>query len=196
MRIMPKTTFEGKLLSANRGEIAIRAFRAANELGIKTTAIYAEEDRFSRHRFKADEAYQLDMTKGPVGAYLDYEGIVKLAKKNGVTLIHPGYGFLSENAEFAKLCLDNGIKFIGPTPEQLASMGDKTAARLMAINANVPVLPGTEDAIESKEEAMAVAKDIGFPLIIKAAHGGGGRGMGRCLLSASSVGRSISKFRF
>jgi len=174
---MPTTTFEGKLLSANRGEIAIRSFRAANELGIKTTAIYAEEDRFSRHRFKADEAYQLDISKGPVGAYLDYEGIVKLAKKHGVTHVHPGYGFLSENADFAQLCEDSGIKFIGPTPKQLASMGDKTAARQMAINANVPVLPGTEDAIEGKDEAMEIAKEIGFPLIIKAAHGGGGRGM-------------------
>ena len=174
---MATTNFDGKLLSANRGEIAIRSFRAANELGINTTAIYAEEDRFSRHRFKADEAYQLDVTKGPVGAYLDYVGIVDLAKKHGITLIHPGYGFLSENADFAQLCEDNGIKFIGPTPKQLASMGDKTAARLMAINAGVPVLPGTEDAIDSKEEAMEVAKEVGFPLIIKAAHGGGGRGM-------------------
>ena len=174
---MPKTTFEGKLLSANRSEIAIRSFRAANELGIRTTAIFAEEDRFSRHRFKADEAYQLDITKGPVGAYLDYEGIVKLAKEKGVTLVHPGYGFLSENADFARLCEENGIKFIGPTPDQLANMGDKTAARQMAINANVPVLPGTEDAIASKEEALEVSKEVGFPLIIKAAHGGGGRGM-------------------
>jgi len=174
---MSKTIFEGKLLSANRGEIAIRSFRAANELGIKTTAIYAEEDRFSRHRFKADEAYQLDMAKGPVGAYLDYEGIVDLAVKHGVTLIHPGYGFLSENADFAQLCEDNGIKFIGPTPKQLANMGDKTAARQMAINANVPVLPGTEDAINSLEEAIETSKEVGFPLIIKAAHGGGGRGM-------------------
>ena len=174
---MASNIFEGKLLSANRGEIAIRTFRAANELGIQTTAIYAQEDRFSRHRFKADEAYKLDESKGPVGAYLDYEEIVRLAKKQGVTLIHPGYGFLSENAEFAQLCLDNGIKFIGPTPQQLANMGDKTAARQMAINANVPVLPGTEDAIDSKEEALETAKEIGFPLIIKAAHGGGGRGM-------------------
>lgn len=174
---MPTNRFSGKLLSANRGEIAIRSFRAANELGLTTTAIYAEEDRFSRHRFKADEAYQLDVSKGPVGAYLDYDGIVKLAKKKGVTLVHPGYGFLSENADFAQACEDNGIKFVGPTPKQLASMGDKTAARQMAINANVPVLPGTEDAISSTEEAMEVAKEIGFPLIIKAAHGGGGRGM-------------------
>ena len=174
---MPKISFEGKLLSANRGEIAIRTFRAGNELGIPTTAIYAEEDRFSRHRFKADEAYQLDTSKGPVGAYLDYKGIVALAKEKGITMVHPGYGFLSENANFAQLCLDNGIKFIGPTPKQLASMGDKTAARQMAINANFPVLPGTEDAISSKEEAIEVAKEIGFPLIVKAAHGGGGRGM-------------------
>jgi pyruvate carboxylase len=166
-----------KLMAANRGEIAIRIFRAANELGIRTVSIYAEEDRFSRHRFKADEAYQLDCAKGPVGAYLDYEGIVALAKSKGVTMIHPGYGFLSENPDFAKACAREGIVFIGPNVDLLSSMGDKTAARAKAIAAGVPVLPGTENAISDPDEAIAVAQDIGFPLIIKAAFGGGGRGM-------------------
>jgi pyruvate carboxylase len=166
-----------KLLVANRGEIAIRVFRAATELGLRTVAIYAEEDRFSRHRFKADEAYQLDATKGPVGAYLDYEGIVALAKSKGVTLIHPGYGFLSENADFARACEREGITFIGPSADLLGSMGDKTAARAQAIAAKVPVLPGTDDAISDPDQALTVAHEVGFPLIIKAAFGGGGRGM-------------------
>ena len=166
-----------KLLVANRGEIAIRVFRAATELNIPTVAIYAEEDRFSRHRFKADEAYQLDASKGPVGAYLDYEGIVALAKSKGVTLIHPGYGFLSENADFARACAREGITFIGPSADLLGSMGDKTAARAQAIAAKVPVLPGTDDAISDPDQALTVAHEVGFPLIIKAAFGGGGRGM-------------------
>ena len=166
-----------KLLVANRGEIAIRVFRAATELGLRTVAIYAEEDRFSRHRFKADEAYRLDQSKGPVGAYLDYEGIVALAKSKGVTLIHPGYGFLSENADFARACEREGITFIGPSADLLGSMGDKTAARAQAIAANVPVLPGTDDAISDPDQALTVAHEVGFPLIIKAAFGGGGRGM-------------------
>ncbi len=166
-----------KLLAANRGEIAIRIFRAANELGLRTVSIYAEEDRFSRHRFKADEAYQLDTSKGPVGAYLDYEGIVALAKSKGVTMIHPGYGFLSENPDFARACARENIIFIGPDASLLASMGDKTAARAQAIAANVPVLPGTKDAISDPDIAINTAQQIGFPLIIKAAFGGGGRGM-------------------
>ena len=166
-----------KLLVANRGEIAIRVFRAATELGLRTVAIYAEEDRFSRHRFKADESYELDASKGPVGAYLDYEGIVALAKSKGVTLIHPGYGFLSENADFARACAREGITFIGPSADLLGSMGDKTAARAQAIAAEVPVLPGTDDAISDPDQALTVAHEVGFPLIIKAAFGGGGRGM-------------------
>ncbi|GAA5480891.1 pyruvate carboxylase [Haloferula sargassicola] len=166
-----------KLLAANRGEIAIRIFRAANELGLRTVSIYAEEDRFSRHRFKADEAYLLDAEKGPVGAYLDVEGIVALAKSKGVTMIHPGYGFLSENAQFARACEREGITFVGPSPELLENMGDKTAARELAQNYSVPVLPGTEEAVTDPDEAVRIAKEIGFPLIIKAAFGGGGRGM-------------------
>jgi pyruvate carboxylase len=167
----------GKLMAANRGEIAIRIFRAANELGWRTVSIFAEEDRFSIHRFKADEAYALDSSKGPVGAYLDVEGIVALAKQKGVTMIHPGYGFLSENAAFARACAREGIIFIGPSPELLENMGDKTAARMLAHKFEVPTLPGTENPITDPDEALTVAHEIGFPLIIKAAFGGGGRGM-------------------
>tara|TARA_R110002096_G_scaffold27831_13_gene84648 strand:+ start:1474 stop:4956 length:3483 start_codon:yes stop_codon:yes gene_type:complete len=166
-----------KLMVVNRGEIAIRIFRAATELGLRTVAIYAEEDRFSRHRFKADEAYQLRKEKGPVGAYLDIEGIVRLAKEKGVTLIHPGYGFLSENADFARACREAGLKFIGPDAEMLDSMGDKVSARALAKTADVPTLPGTDEPVSDRGEALKVAREIGFPLIIKAAFGGGGRGM-------------------
>ncbi|MEM7011177.1 MAG: pyruvate carboxylase, partial [Verrucomicrobiota bacterium] len=168
---------EGKLMAVNRGEIAIRIFRAANELGMKTVAVFAEEDRFSRHRFKADEAYQLRKEKGPVGAYLDIEGVISIAKDKGVTHIHPGYGFMSENPDFARACAEAGITFIGPDPELLSKMGDKVAARAVAKAANVPTLPGTEDPVSDPDEALKIAKGIGFPLIIKAAHGGGGRGM-------------------
>lgn len=166
-----------KLMVVNRGEIAIRIFRAATELGLRTVAIYAEEDRFSRHRFKADEAYRLRQEKGPVGAYLDIEGIVALAVAKGVTLIHPGYGFLSENADFAEACRNAGLKFIGPDVSMLRDMGDKVSARAVANKAGVPVLPGTDDPVEDREEAARIAKEIGFPVIIKAAFGGGGRGM-------------------
>ncbi|MFM7375880.1 MAG: biotin carboxylase N-terminal domain-containing protein, partial [Chthoniobacterales bacterium] len=166
-----------KLLAANRSEIAIRAFRAATELGMRTVAVYAEEDRFSIHRFKADEAYVVGRGKGPVGAYLDIEGIVGLAVERGVDMIHPGYGFLSENAHFARACQEAGITFIGPRPELLEMMGDKTAARALATKLHVPVLPGTEEPVTERGEALRVAKKIGFPLIIKAAFGGGGRGM-------------------
>ncbi len=164
-------------MAANRGEIAIRIFRAATELGLTTVSIFAEEDRFSIHRFKADEAYLLDSSKGPVGAYLDVEGIVTLAKQKGVTMIHPGYGFLSENAAFARACAREGIVFIGPSPDLLENMGDKTAARALAHRFNVPTLPGTEESVTDPDQALTVAHDIGFPLIIKAAFGGGGRGM-------------------
>src|SRR5258706_6907097 len=166
-----------KLLAANRSEIAIRIFRAATDLGLRTVAVYAQEDRFSIHRFKADEAYQLGRSKGPVAAYLDIEGIIALAKETGVEAIHPGYGFLSENADFARACAKAGITFVGPRPDLLEMMGDKTAARSLAQRINVPTLPGTEQAISDRDEALKVARDIGFPLIIKAAFGCGGRGM-------------------
>jgi len=166
-----------KLLVANRSEIAIRVFRAATELGLRTVAIYAAEDRLAIHRFKADEAYVVGEGKGPVGAYLDIPSIIALAKEKGVDFIHPGYGFLSENAQFAQACEDAGIIFVGPRVDLLRNMGDKTAARALAQKVGVPVLPGTEEAIEDRAEALKVAKEIGFPLIIKAAFGGGGRGM-------------------
>jgi pyruvate carboxylase len=166
-----------KLLVANRSEIAIRILRAANELGLRTVAIYAQEDRFSVHRFKADEAYVVGEGKGPVGAYLDVEGIVALAKEKGVDMIHPGYGFLSENAHFARACREAGIAFVGPRPELLELMGDKVAARALTQKLKVPTLPGTEDPVTDRAEALRVGAQIGFPLIIKAAFGGGGRGM-------------------
>ena len=166
-----------KLMVANRSEIAIRVMRAATELGIRTVAIYANEDRFCPHRFKADEAYQLDATKGPLGAYLDVEGIVALAKEKGVDAIHPGYGFLSENPDFAAACAREGIIFIGPDSKVLDRMGDKTAARAVAEKLKVPTLQGTAEPVDKKKDAMIAAKKIGFPLIIKAAFGGGGRGM-------------------
>src|SRR5438034_3357079 len=139
-----------KLLVANRSEIAIRVFRAATELGLRTVAIYAQEDRLSVHRFKADEAYLIGEGKGPVGAYLDVEGIVTLAKEKGVDLIHPGYGFLSENARFAKACEATGIGFVGPRSELLELMGDKIAARALAEKLKVPTLPGTKEPVTER----------------------------------------------
>ena len=166
-----------KVLAANRSEIAIRIFRAATELGQRTVAVYAQEDRFAMHRFKADEAYLIGQGKGPVAAYLDIESIVAIAKEKGVDAIHPGYGFLSENPNFARACAKAGIIFVGPRPELLEMMGDKTTARALAQKIGVPTLPGTEEPITDRGEALKAAKEIGFPLIIKAAFGGGGRGM-------------------
>ncbi len=166
-----------RLLAANRSEIAIRIFRAANELNLRTIGLYSAADRLSLHRFKADEAYEIGAGKGPVEAYLDIPGIVALAREKQVDAIHPGYGFLSENPAFARACDEAGITFIGPPPELLELLGDKTAARRLAKSAGVPVLPGTEEPVHSPEEARKVAKQIGFPLIVKAAMGGGGRGM-------------------
>jgi pyruvate carboxylase len=158
-----------KLLALNRGEIAIRIMRAATELGLRTVAVYSREDRLGLHRFKADEAYLIGEGLGPVQAYLDVEGIVALAKEKGVDLIHPGYGFLSENPALPRACERAGITFVGPSAELLELLGDKTAARKLAERAGVPVVPGTDDPAK-------VAK-VGFPLIIKASFGGGGRGM-------------------
>src|SRR4051794_870924 len=166
-----------KLLVANRSEIAIRVMRAATELGLRTVAIYAEEDRFCMHRFKADEAYRVGEGKGPVGAYLDIPGIIALAKEHEVDMIHPGYGFLSENAGFARACIEAGITWVGPRPELLELMGDKVAARALPQKLKVPTLPGTDDPVSDRGVALRVAANIGFPLIIKAAFGGGGRGM-------------------
>ncbi|HEX4164239.1 MAG TPA: pyruvate carboxylase [Bryobacteraceae bacterium] len=167
-----------KLLALNRGEIAIRILRAANELGLRTVAVYSQEDRLSLHHFKADEAYLIGQGKGPVQAYLDVEGIVQLAADKEVDAIHPGYGFLSENPALPIACEKAGITFVGPSAAILESLGDKTAARKLAQRANIPVVPGTEEPVDpASEDAAAVAQKIGFPLIIKAAFGGGGRGM-------------------
>jgi len=166
-----------KLLALNRSEIAIRILRAANELGLRTVAIYSKEDRLALHRFKADEAYLIGENKGPVEAYLDVEGIVALAAEKGVDAIHPGYGFLSENPALPRACERAGITFVGPSAELLDLLGDKTAARRLAQKAGIPRVPGTEDAVTDPKKAEKIAGDIGYPLIIKAAFGGGGRGM-------------------
>ncbi len=166
-----------KLLASNRGEIAIRILRAANELGLRTVAIYSKEDRLSLHRFKADEAYLIGDGKGPVEAYMDIEGIVGLAREKGVDAIHPGYGFLAENPALPRACEKAGITFIGPSQRILSLLGDKTAARRIAEKAGVPVVPGTDEPLTDRQTVERAAKRIGLPLIIKAAFGGGGRGM-------------------
>ncbi len=183
-----------KLLALNRGEIAIRILRAANELGLRTVAIYSEEDRLALHRFKADEAYLIGQGKGPVEAYLDVEGIVDLAREKGVDAIHPGYGFLSENPALPRACERAGITFIGPSAGLLELLGDKTAARQLAQKAGIPVVPGTEQAINDPQEAERAAREIGFPLIIKAAFGGGGRGM-RVVGSAADFPERLEEAR-
>ncbi len=166
-----------KIMVANRGEIAIRIFRACTELNIRTVAIYSKEDSGSYHRYKADEAYLIGEGKKPIDAYLDIEGIIKLAKSVGVDAIHPGYGFLSENIEFAKRCEEEGIIFIGPTSEHLHMFGDKVRARTQAVNAEIPVIPGSDGPVDSLEDVEAFGKEHGYPFIIKATLGGGGRGM-------------------
>jgi pyruvate carboxylase len=177
-----------KLLVANRSEIAIRVFRAATELGLGTVAVYTHEDRFALHRFKADESYLIGPPEGglPVKGYLDITAIIAVALQHGVDAIHPGYGFLSENAELARQCAANGITFIGPTPEQLESFGDKTAAKRLANETKVPTVPGTETALVDPDEIKAAAEEIGYPLMIKASFGGGGRGM-RVVRSADEL---------
>jgi pyruvate carboxylase len=166
-----------KVLVANRGEIAIRVFRACTELGIRTVAIYSEQDNVSLHRFKADEAYLVGEGKGPIEAYLDIESILEVAKRHEVDAIHPGYGFLSENEEFARRCHEEGIVFIGPSSAHIQMFGDKVDAREMAIKAGIPVIPGTPKPIQTLQEAILFGKEHGYPIIIKAASGGGGRGM-------------------
>lgn len=166
-----------KVLIANRGEIAIRIIRACQELGIQTVAIYAQEDRMSLFRTKADEAYLIAGTNGPVEAYLDMDKIISLAKKKEVDAIHPGYGFLSENPEFARRCEDAGLVFIGPTHTMMEQMGDKIQSKIVAKSVNVPTIPGVEKPITSDKEAAEFAKIAGYPIMLKAAAGGGGRGM-------------------
>ncbi|MEO1262947.1 MAG: pyruvate carboxylase [Bacteroidota bacterium] len=168
-----------KLLVANRSEIAIRIFRAATELRIPTVAIYTYEDRFSLHRIKADEAYQIGADNDPLKPYLDINEIIRLAKKHGVDAIHPGYGFLSENVNFARRCAEEGITFIGPKPSVMEALGDKVKAKMVAEIANVPLIPGSKD-FKSEKEVATWADKIGYPVILKAAAGGGGRGMRVC----------------
>lgn len=166
-----------KVLVANRGEIAIRIFRACAELQIRSVGIYSEEDKYALFRTKADESYLIGEGKGPVDAYLDIDGIIALAKKKKVDAIHPGYGFLSENAEFARKCEENGITFIGPDSSIMEKLGDKINSKIVAHEANVPTIPGVEKALKTVKEAKAVAEKIGYPVMVKASNGGGGRGM-------------------
>ena len=169
-----------KVLVANRGEIAIRVFRACYDLELHTVAMYSNEDINALFRTKADEAYLIGENKSPLGAYLDIPGIIDLAKRRQVDAIHPGYGFLSENAEFARACEENGIQFIGPSSRVLAQMGDKLAAKATAVACGVPTIPGSKEPLKDGDEALERAISYGFPIILKAAAGGGGRGMRRC----------------
>lgn len=169
-----------KLLVANRGEIAIRILRACTEMAIRTVAIYTWEDRYSLHRYKADEAYQIGADNDPLKPYLDIEEIILVAKENGVDAIHPGYGFLSENVSFARRCREEGITFIGPSPEVMEQLGDKIMAKKVAIAAKVPVIQSNKQALTSAKIAVEEANEIGYPVMMKAASGGGGRGMRVC----------------
>ncbi|AEI94555.1 pyruvate carboxylase [Roseobacter litoralis] len=166
-----------KILIANRGEIAIRIMRAANEMGKKTVAVFAEEDKLGLHRFKADEAYRIGEGMGPVAAYLSIDEIIRVAKEAGADAIHPGYGLLSENPDFVDACDQNGIVFIGPRAETMRALGDKASARRVAVEAGVPVIPATEVLGDDMKAIKAEAKQVGYPLMLKASWGGGGRGM-------------------
>ncbi|WP_425073058.1 pyruvate carboxylase [Sagittula sp. S175] len=166
-----------KILVANRGEIAIRIMRAANEMGKKTVAVFAEEDKLGLHRFKADEAYRIGEGMGPVQAYLSIGEIIRVAKESGADAIHPGYGLLSENPDFVDACVKNGITFIGPKAETMRALGDKASARKVAVAAGVPVIPATEVLGDDWDAIAKEAEEIGFPLMLKASWGGGGRGM-------------------
>jgi len=166
-----------KIMVANRGEIAIRVLRAASELELRTVAIYTYEDRYSLHRYKADEAYQIGKKDDPLKPYLDIEEILHVAKRNGVEAIHPGYGFLSENVEFARRCFEEGIIFVGPTADTMQRLGDKVAAKTLAKGLDVPLIEDSQEPLTDADVALREAKRIGFPVIIKAAAGGGGRGM-------------------
>ena len=182
------------VLVANRGEIAIRIFRACTELGIRTVAIYSQEDILSLHRYKADETYLIGEGKGPVEAYLDIEGILKIAKENNVDAIHPGYGFLAENANLAKRCAEENLIFIGPELRHLTMFGDKINARIQAKNAGIQMIPGTDGPVAGLDEAQAFAAQHGFPIMIKAVLGGGGRGM-RVVRSAASLEKLYNQAR-
>src|SRR3954471_23547129 len=183
-----------RILAANRGEIAVRIFRASTELGCRTVAIFSEEDRVHLHRYKADEAYLVGKGLEPVAAYLAEDEIIELAKRHEIDAIHPGYGLLSERASFARKCRAAGIVFIGPTPEAIDALGDKIAARKVAEAAGVPVVPGTPEPLRTLEAARAFADKAGYPVLVKAAAGGGGRGM-RVVRSAAEMGEALDRAR-
>ncbi len=189
-----------KILVANRSEIAIRVFRAANELGLKTVAIWAEEDKYSLHRFKADESYQvgrgphLDRDLGPIESYLSIPEVIRVAKLSGADAVHPGYGLLSESPEFAEACAEAGIIFIGPTADTMRRLGNKVAARNLAIEIGVPVVPATEPLPDDLAEVARMADAIGYPLMLKASWGGGGRGM-RVIRSEGDLSREVTEGR-
>lgn len=190
----PKHNRFKKLLVANRGEIAIRVLRAASELKLNTVAVFTHEDRYSLHRYKADEAYQIGKDDDPLKPYLDIEEIIRIAKENGVDAIHPGYGFLSENVNFVRRCGEEGIVFVGPTPEAMQQLGDKVDAKIIARKANVPVIEDSKEPLVSEEIALAEASKIGYPVIVKAAAGGGGRGM-RVVHSAEALRKAFHEAR-
>src|SRR5438045_1319115 len=183
-----------KLLVANRSEIAIRVFRTAHELGIRTVAMYSHEDRYALHRFKADEAYLTGKAGEPLRAYLDFDAIVSLAVRHDVDAVHPGYGFLSENPAFARACRDAGLVFVGPRVEILEQLGDKVVARGIAGKAGVPILPGSAEAVKTNEAARTLAERLGYPVMVKAAMGGGGRGM-RVAQSADRLDDALDQAR-
>ena len=183
-----------KVLVANRGEIAIRVFRALSELGIGSVAVYSKEDRYALFRTKADEAYPLNPDKGPVDAYLDIPKIIRIAKEKKVDAIHPGYGFLSENPEFAEACRKNDIAFIGPNVEAMNIMGDKISAKRAAEESKVPIIDGSDFIIHDVDTAMKIADEIGYPVMLKASNGGGGRGM-RIVQSQEEMEEAFEKSR-
>ncbi|NLK37830.1 MAG: pyruvate carboxylase [Epulopiscium sp.] len=183
-----------KVLVANRGEIAIRVYRALNELGIQTIGIYSKEDKYSLFRTKTDEAYMLNGNKGPIDAYLDIEEIIKIAKAKGADAIHPGYGFLSENPEFVAACEKAGIAFIGPSKEVMYAMGDKISSKQIAIQCQVPIIPGVDHAVKSEKEILEIAEKVGYPVMLKASNGGGGRGM-RIVNSAEEMPKEFAEAR-
>lgn len=181
-----------KILVANRGEIAIRIFRACVEIGLKTVAIYTYEDRYSLHRYKADQSYQIGRDDDPLKPYLDIDEIINVAVSKGVDAIHPGYGFLSENAEFAQKCADRGIIFIGPSPKVMSQLGDKLKAKVIAVKNGIPIIESNKKELKNHKIAVAEAKIIGFPVMLKAASGGGGRGM-RVIRDASEVENAFNE---
>ena len=180
-----------KVLVANRGEIAIRVFRACTEINLQTVAVYTFEDRYSQHRYKADEAYQIGTNDQPLKPYLDSDAIISLAKSKNVDAIHPGYGFLSENSDFARKCAENGIIFIGPDPEVMDALGDKITAKKIAKKCKVPIIQSNTKKLTNLKVALSEAETIGYPVMLKAASGGGGRGM-RIIRSAEELSNNFN----